>query len=241
LFGHPQKHPESPKSFWCEQMKGKEPAPIDEGDLANARAWWERYQNDGSCALQAYPIPHIAGIDPDETTNERLAREYDMGSAHHVENRRRLEQQKREMKKKRAQKAEERIREYREKTGSARVEPIKPGVKGFFIRPAMTEDLPDILNIFNFYVEYTCYTPETEPWNLQRMQEHFNDVKNGRYPFLVAFEKGGVVKPSNKKKHRGREVEPLILPDKLIGFAFADGTCSPSHLAFQFFNRLQSC
>lgn len=50
------------------------------------------------------------------------------------------------------------------------------------------------------------------------MEQRYNDIIGNQFPFLVACERGAVIKP-RRKKYEG---ESIILPDTILGFAIAD-------------------
>jgi len=119
---------QAPRAFWNEMSKSKAPMPMDDDDLKSVMPWWDRYlADDNDCVLlKATPTPEIRGIDPDETLDERLARESDQGSAFHAENRRRREAAKRKAHQERKKRAAEKMRKYAEQTAGAQIEKIRP-------------------------------------------------------------------------------------------------------------------
>lgn len=78
-----------------------------------------------------------------------------------------------------------------------------------------------IRNIYNHYVEFTCFTPEIERRTTADMTQRYNDILSNRLPFLVACERGGKIGPRRKEKNYNNG-EDITHPDRIIGFAFAD-------------------
>ena len=97
----------APQTFWNELVKSNEPGPDQEGDLEGAMPWWELYDSKDGNILKPREHPILEGVDPDETRNERLARENDYGSNEHTENRKRLEKAKRDTEKEKRRRAQE--------------------------------------------------------------------------------------------------------------------------------------
>ena len=110
----------APQTFWNELVKSTEPKPLDEGDLDRAKPWWERYHARGGNFLKPCEHPAIKGIDPDETREERLARENDSGSRWHAENRKKTEKAKRDAERDKRKRAQERARKISD--GSGRIQ-----------------------------------------------------------------------------------------------------------------------
>jgi hypothetical protein len=101
---------EAPQTFWNELLKSTEPKPTDEGDLDGAMPWWELYESSTGNLLKVREQPKIEGVDPDETRNERLARENDLGSDRHTENRKNFEKAKRDAEREKRRRAQEKSR-----------------------------------------------------------------------------------------------------------------------------------
>ena len=210
---------QAPQTFWNELVKSNAPKPFDEGDLEGAKPWWELYEVQGGIILKPCKHPKVIGIDPDESQNERLARENDLGSNHHTENRKRTEKAKRDAQRDRRKRAQEKAQKIAESSSAPQSkEKIKPGLN-FYIRSARPTDIPRIRDIYNYYISFSVCTPETDRRTTADMQQRYNDILANKLPFLVACERGGVVKARRKKKGDG---EDMILPDKVIGFATAD-------------------
>ena len=77
----------------------------------------------------------------------------------------------------------------------------------------------EIRDIYNHYVTYSVCTPEINRRSLVDMEYRYHEIVRNRLPFLVACERGERIKPRKKKKNQDEEI---ILPDKVLGFAFAD-------------------
>ncbi len=86
------------------------------------------------------------------------------------------------------------VRKLRSKT-SAEQSPIA-------IRPALLTDMPQVRDIYNFYVQNTVITFDDKPLDLKHWQEKFEHISKLALPFLVL--------------HRGSE---------LLGFAFVAPWC----------------
>lgn len=181
---------QAPQTFWNELVRSSEPKPLDEEDLSGVKPWWEMYQVQGGSFLKQMEHPPITGISPDESTNDRIARENDYGSNTHTENRKRTEKAKRDAQRERRRKAQEKVRKISESTPAP--QRIKPGLN-IFIRCAKPVDVPRIREIYNHYVDFSVCTPETVRRTDSDMLKRYNAIRGNRLPFLVACERGGKV------------------------------------------------
>lgn len=206
---------EAPQTFWTKLVKSDEPEPIDKEDLVDVKPWWDMYQTRDSCALRQYDHPKIEGVSPTETQRERLARENDNGSLHHAENRRKAEIAKKDADRERRKRAMEKARKLSAGQPTAPACEIKTGLK-LYLRSACPDDIPKLKEIYNHYVEHTVCVPEIKRRKDADMLQRYNDILSKKLPFIVACEKGGQVK-ARKSKH-----DPVTLPDKIVGFAYAD-------------------
>lgn len=72
------------------------------------------------------------------------------------------------------------------------------------IRIAKMSDAEQISEIYNFYIQETHHTFETEPINVSEMQNHIGEiVKN--YPFLVAEENDEIFGFAYATKYKSRQ------------------------------------
>ncbi|SMQ47563.1 unnamed protein product [Zymoseptoria tritici ST99CH_3D7] len=222
----------APGSFWDEVMP-EEPRPCDPEDLVGARPWWEKHvkavdpENNKLHFLKDVEAPAELGVDPnEEDADQKLKRKHDLGSLTHAENRIRLEIARKDAKLAKQRKAaakQERLTAVIDNMDHHR---IKTGVS-LFVRAARKEDMAAITEIYNYYITSTCSTPELDRRTKENMHQRWQDVRLNRMPYLVACERGGVIKARNNKKKKSVRTmrgddEDVILPDKIIGFAFAD-------------------
>ena len=61
------------------------------------------------------------------------------------------------------------------------------------IRKATLDDAGDICNIYNYYIENTAISFETEPVSEIEMRQRINEVVNAGYPFYVGEKDGNVI------------------------------------------------
>ena len=80
--------------------------------------------------------------------------------------------------------------------------------------------MAQICEIYDHYVDYSCSVPEIDRLTVQDMVQRHRTIRKNKFPFIVACERGGKVPSRNKKKNQ--QGEELILPDRVIGFAYAD-------------------
>jgi L-amino acid N-acyltransferase YncA len=164
----------------------------------------------------------VAGIDPDENTEQRRARENDKGAVNAGENRKAAERAKREVQRQRILAKRGKVHKV---SGihdpSSRA--IKPALS-LFLRPATKEDMVPLRDTYNRYIDNAFVVPETDRLTESDMLARWQAIKNAKLPFIVACQRGEVIKARNKKLR-----EDMIMPDKVIGFACAadwsDGTC----------------
>jgi L-amino acid N-acyltransferase YncA len=209
---------QAPSTFWKEIVISDKPKTYNEGDLDGASPWWSMYQDQDSCLLLPWVHPEVTGVDPDETKNERIARETDKGSNFHAENRKEKEKAKKDAEtKKRKQQQEKAAKLGKGLKSIDAPKKIKPGIN-IYIRAAKPEDISSIREIYNYYVTYSTYTPEIQPRTKRDMQSRLEDVRDNSFPFLVVCQRGEKLTGRGKK----RREEPITLPEKVIGFGFAD-------------------
>lgn len=112
---------QAPQRFWTELVLSEHPKPMDEDDLEGVKPWWEHYEIQGGLFLKSYEPPFIKGIDPDEDSNERVARENDHGSDKHTENRKRFERAKKDAQREKRKRAQEKAKKL-SKAGPPQIE-----------------------------------------------------------------------------------------------------------------------
>lgn len=215
---------QSLQTFWNELLHCL-PLPVDDDDLEGVVPWWERYESMGSSLLEACPSPFVPQVSPDETRDQRLARENDNGSNTHAQNRVQFERAKRDAAEASRQKIRTKERRINKITARTRDEDshqtrLVPRIK-VYLRPGKPDDMHAICKIFNYYVEQTGLTLATERVEVAQMTEHFQKIQSLRLPFVVACERGEIIRAGKGQRGR-REEEDIFLPDCVIGFAFAD-------------------
>jgi len=83
-------------------------------------------------------------------------------------------------------------------------------------RPATRDDLPELVRIYNYYVEHTPITFDVEPFTVEAREPWFDQFgTDGRYRLLVAEVDGGLVGYATSTRLRpkpayGRSVETSI-------------------------------
>lgn len=232
---------QAPQTFWSDLVKSEEPQPVDEDDLVDVKPWWEHLPSAQCHFLRPYVQPWIKGIDPDESIEERIARENDNGSSRHAENRRRTERAKQTAKRDSRKRALE-LAARRTASGSLPIRNPHAPLLNIYIRRATLRDMPEIRDIYNHYVDHGVCTPETSGRTTLDMQERFQvcmtrsvacvpspnehaaksqqDTQTNTLPYLVACERGGT---SSKGQRRARKFNAdFVLPDRIVGFAHAD-------------------
>jgi len=218
----------SAKVFWQEHIdpQDNEVKPSDEEDLKGATPWWDNYVDDEHIMLKSFAHPEEVGIDPDdENAEQRRARENDNGAANAGESRKAAEKAKRETQRKRARAKREKAHKLSETYDSSSPNAIKPGLN-VFLRPAAKEDMVQLRDIYNRYIDNAFVVPETDRLTETDMLERWQAIRKANLPFIVACQRGELIKARNKRFNGG---EDMILPDKVVGFACAadwsDGTC----------------
>lgn len=213
----------SAKFFWQQHIDPQDDdvKPCDEEDLQGATPWWDHYLDSEQSMLKPFDHPEMAGIDPDENTEQRRARENDKGAAHAGESRKASEREKRETQRKRTLAKREKAHKL-SGTHNPSSNAIRPGIS-LFLRPATKEDMVPLRDIYNRYIDNAFVVPETDRLTESDMLARWQAIKNAQLPFIVACQRGEVIK-ARRKFH-----EDMIMPDKVIGFACAadwsDGTC----------------
>lgn len=209
--------------FWTNHISPDSSLKLfDDGDLDLVKPWWQRYVDANSCMLQEYDHPWIAGNDPDESAEERLAREYDTGGLTASTNRKAAEKTKGEAERKRRQarvaKAHRFTGAHASSAAPAMRNSIKPGLNNLFLRSANQADMIPLRDIYNRYIDNTFVVPETSRRTQSDMNKLLQAARDVKLPFIVACQRGEVVK-ARKKKQNGGEV--MVMSDRIIGFAFA--------------------
>ncbi|KAK0285155.1 hypothetical protein LTR35_005357 [Friedmanniomyces endolithicus] len=209
---------QSPSEYFKQLVASHEPAPVDTDDLFGVVPWWKLYQTGTSSKLQPYSPPSLAGVDPDETPDERLARENDHGADKHLENKKRTESAKKAAK--RDQKAKKLAKGDSNPKGTSAGTRIKPALN-LYLRSARPADMEQIRDIYNHHIAFTSCAPETQSLTTPAMQSRLESVLASGLPFLVACERGGKIPARRSRKRYGGKEEDLILPDRVVGFAMA--------------------
>ncbi|KAM0710675.1 hypothetical protein Q7P35_001413 [Cladosporium inversicolor] len=218
----------SAKFFWQEHIDPRDDdvKPYDEEDLHGAKPWWDSYVDDKHSMLKLPEYPEEAGIDPyDENSEERHARENDKGAVNAGESRKATEKAKREAQRKRILAKREKARKFSGTHESSWSSAIKPGLN-IFLRPATKEDMVQLRDVYNRYIDNAFVVPETERLTEADMLERWYAIRKANLPFIVACQRGEVIKARNMNFNGG---EDMIMADKVVGFAYAadwsDGTC----------------
>lgn len=94
--------------------------------------------------------------------------------------------------------------------------PYEPNIN-MFLRPATRQDMLQITDLYNYYIDETVFCTEMRHLTTQEMTERWLDVKEVRLPFFVAVRRTG---EGTKSGGRYDTQHPEI-----IGFAFADDYC----------------
>lgn len=208
----------SAKDFWEDLMTSETPEPVDAEDCNSAIPWWDLYQASSWPFLKHYEQPAIKGVDPDETQAERLARENDTGNLSVTENKRATEKAKKEAAADRRRLLEEKKKQIMKRKGDeARLNRIKPDAERFFLRAARAEDMVQVRDIYNKYIDSTVVVPETCHRTETDMERRRHNIKLDKMHFIVACERGQVIKGRKK-----RNTEDIVLADKILGFAYVN-------------------
>lgn len=209
------------QSFWQQQISG-EPKPQDDSDFDNCKPFWELYLTNIS-AVQVPPIqPNHKGCDTHEDTpQDTEARKNDRGSQGWAN--RYLQNPNAFMMAHFGRKAGPRGgTQYHDdnpkEPSFVQPEPmidnaIKP-VLNMFLRMATLGDIPQITDIYNYYVQNSVCTPELEPISIVDMKGRWQSARNGHLPFLVACS------PRGYGGRRRQPDRPAV--DTVLGFAYAD-------------------
>ncbi|OQN96035.1 hypothetical protein B0A48_18026 [Cryoendolithus antarcticus] len=215
---------QSPKLFWSALAQSTDVKPIDEVDLLNQHPFWTLFKDDKSAFLADHEHPVVAGPDPDENENERLARENDLGSGHVAEAKLATERAKLEARRARKVMKDERRRQALEANGLSPTGP--PPIKTFsnlLVRVASLDDAASICKIYNQSVEYTCAVPEVTHRTKEHMETRIRSARTAKLPLIVAYERGKRIKAPKKGRNQNYHGgEDIVLPDEVHGFAFAD-------------------
>lgn len=218
----------SAKFFWLEHIdpQGDDVKPSDEEDLQGATPWWDNYVDSKHSMLKLLEQPEEMGVNPDEENAEqRRARENDEGAANAGESRKAAEKAKRGTYRKRALAKREKAHKLSGTYDSSSPNAIKPGLN-MFLRPAAKEDMVQLRDIYNRYIDNAFVVPETDRLTETDMRERWQAIRKANLPFIVACQRGELIKARNKRFNGG---EDMIMTDKVVGFACAadwsDGTC----------------
>ncbi|KAM3422965.1 hypothetical protein BST61_g444 [Cercospora zeina] len=230
-FGSPQNPVEGTKyvtmgdiapHYW-DNINSTAPPPVDQEDLAGAQPWWALYVEGGSF-LQPWNTHDHNGIDPSESVTQTKHRENDFGSQHATDNKRRYELAKQGVTAEKLQRRE--VKEAKKAAAKAahggltpeHLRPVNHSVRDLFLRYASSDDMEAVRDIYNYYVDFTTSAPETKRVTVMELREQFSDIVYvSKLPYLVAYEKGQIIKGRKKKGYRYDE-EPVQLPDTVVGF-----------------------
>ena len=94
---------------------------------------------------------------------------------------------------------------------------IRPGLN-LFLRSATKADMVPLRDIYNRYIDNTFAVPETSRRTESDMLNRLQAARDVKLPFIVACQRGEVVKARNKKHNGG---EDMVMSDRVVGFAYA--------------------
>ncbi|KAK6436134.1 hypothetical protein LTR95_007672, partial [Oleoguttula sp. CCFEE 5521] len=215
---------QSPKLFWSALLQSTDVKPIDAADLAGQSPFWALFKDDKSAFLIDHEQPIVAGPDPDENENERIARENDLGSHHVAEAKLATEKAKLEARRVRKVLKDERRRQALEVNGLSPTGPpqIKT-ISNLLVRVATLDDAAAVCKIYIQSVDHTCAVPEVTYRTKEHIETRIQSARTAKLPFIVAYERGKRIKPPKKGRHQSYNGgEDVVLPDEIHGFAFAD-------------------
>ena len=86
-----------------------------------------------------------------------------------------------------------------------------------FLRAAVKEDMVPLRDIYNRYIDNAFVVPETDRLTDADMLERWQAIRKAYLPFIVACQRGEVIKARNKTLTG----EDMVMPDKVVGFACA--------------------
>lgn len=214
----------STASFWREVCASETPLPVDPGDLNSAVPWWETYLMPDRLFLKQPSSPSVSGVDPDESSKEREAREKDQGSDWHIATCKHAARAKNDAKRERKQKKkDQRANQPIISDSVYGTDRIKPGLN-LYVRSARQADMAEVCDIYNYYVEYGCCTSEVKRLSTNGMLHRYRNIAEQKLPFLVACERRSTL-PARKKRNQGEQV---VLSERIVGFAYADDYNDPS-------------
>ncbi|GIZ46460.1 hypothetical protein CKM354_000958600 [Cercospora kikuchii] len=223
-------------TFFQDNINSNAPPPVDNEDLVGAQPWWVRVVRGGSFLEPCKTHDH-KGMSPDESALETMHRQSDFGSQFAADNKRRYELAKRGLTDEKVKRrAEREARNAAEKLAHGgltpeHLRPVKHSGKGLFLRYAFSDDMEAVRDIYNYYVDFTASVPETKRVTVMQLRDQFDNIMHvSKLPYLVAYEKGQVVKGRKKKGYRYDE-DPVQLPDTIVGFIRAQeyGTGTDSY------------
>ncbi|KAL1587729.1 hypothetical protein WHR41_03683 [Cladosporium halotolerans] len=195
-------------AFWAEHIQSNKPEPLGEFDLADAEPWWQTYHNSECNNIPLLRFPAVVGVDPNEDKEQKLKRELDFGSNHATTNRINFEKAKKQMARDRAlakrNNAHKFSGAYKEVINE---NAIKPGLN-MFLRSARREDVVQLRDIYNRYIDNAYVVPETDRLTDADMAQRLVKGKDAVLPFIVACQ-------------RGERVKDVVMPDRVVGFACA--------------------
>lgn len=94
--------------------------------------------------------------------------------------------------------------------------PEPEGTFAYTIRPAQKRDIPDIREIYNYYVTNSVVTFDEKRWSVAQWNDKFDQLARQKMPFLVAESPGGhvlgyaLVQPLSTKSGYRYSVENTI-------------------------------
>lgn len=86
-----------------------------------------------------------------------------------------------------------------------------------YLRPAKASDAPEIMRIYNEYIQNTISAYEFKPRELKHIVDRMNTVISGGLPYIVAVKGNGVAAGIRRQNHAFEEI---------LGFAAIDDYCN---------------
>ena len=195
-------------SWWQRQLQSPPERELVKDDDDFTKPFWERYTGWHHDQLSQLKVPD-ARID--QSDNDMV--KYNKGSSHNamltVGNSKQLKIERAKRDKK------ERLRmEHERLCYVPPPNPHSPKVN-LYVRPAEMRDVPQLLEIWNHYMENTVYDPKTSGLQADEVGERLTDIREAKLPFLVAVDRSA-------RRARGPRFSGNQGPERLLGFAYAD-------------------
>lgn len=108
-----------------------------------------------------------------------------------------------------------------EPQASAVEKQLKPHAISVYLRPAVPDDLPQLVEIYNWHIENGPRPAEMRAISEADMRNRFDDAADNKLPIIVAVEKVKGKKQRRRRTTTNLDYHPMLVEEKIVGWGSA--------------------